>query len=763
MISKGLITRPVLAHVLAVLLVLIGAWALFGLPVVLHPNRAPPTVQVTTRYPGASPATLVAAVARPIEQQVNGVPNMLYMQSTSTGDGTYTLTVTFAIGTNPAEAQMLVRDRVATAQPLLPGAVQAQGVTVEQSSTAIMMFVALQSPDRSHDSAYLDNFATNSLVGALARLPGIGKLRIFGAAQAFSIDGQPAAGIAIFQSQEADALAVASAVRARLAELAKSFPPGLSTSIPFDATGFVRASIDAMNTALFEAGILVLAVLVVVLQDWRASLVAATAMAVVLVGATAAAAAQFTLLMAATVLISAISAAWPCRPVPPAQRNRFYRDVNAAHDALERRYLGLVTRMVDHPRLLGGLALLLMCVAALGLSRLPAGFLPAEDQGYVMVAAELAEGASLGQTQRVLAQITEAVRKVPGVERVVAIAGISAPDNNASAANAGVAYVILKDRSQRAGLTQALDGIADANSVLLDPPAIPGLGNSGGFTMQVELRDGSFDYAKLRTLTRAILAGARAQSGLARLSSSMQSAIGQYNLYPSTTVLGAPAPGFSSGQAMDLMDQVAKHTMPAGTGYDWSAISYQEAASSHQTYGAFGVAILLVYLLLARRYESWWAPIPVLLAMPLALPGPVATLNALRLDNTLYVKLGLCLLLALAARNAILIVEAARARRKQGLLGRQAAIQASQACFRPILMTAFAVAASVLPLVFAQGAGAAARAAIGITVFSGMIASTGLVLLFVPVFVVLVQASEARLGGVYQPGSIRLRTPSRHT
>jgi HAE1 family hydrophobic/amphiphilic exporter-1 len=1028
MISKFFIERPVLANVLAILMILIGAVALYGLPIAQYPDVVPPTVQVTTRYPGASARTLMDTVALPIEQQVNGVENMIYMQSTSASDGSYTLTVTFKIGTNLDNAQVLVQNRVATALSSLPQAVQAQGVTVQKRSTAILLFVTLTSPDGSYDSLYLANYATISLRDELSRLPGVGNVNVFGAgqysmriwldpeklkarsldaqdvvlalqqqsqevtagqvgmpptplgvdfqytieiegrfadvrqfenvivktgnngqvtrvrdigrvelgaqtySQAFNLDGKPAAGIGIYQSPGANALEVEQAVKAKMEELARQFPQGLAYSTPFDTTVFVNASIHEVYKTLIEAAVLVLIVILVFLQDWRAMLVPATTVPVTIIGAFAAmwalgftvnfstlfaivlsigivvddaivvvegaahniekgmsghdaairamtellgpiigitlvlmsvflpAAflpgltgrmyAQFALVIAATALLSAINAVtlkptqaamWLRAPVAPERRNAFYRGFNAVYGRIERNYAGLIGRMVAHAGLMTLIAFAITGVAFFGLSRVPTGFLPIEDQGYLLVAVQLPDGASLARTQAAMQQVSALAQKDDSVDHVISIAGVSALDNSATLANAGVAYVVLKDWSLRPDLrtlfprlSQALNAV-DARVIVLPPPPIQGIGNAGGFTMQVELRDGSTDLAKLQSITNTIVENAQSQSALQRVSTSFRAAAPQirvdvdrvkaqtlhvsvdqvfatlatyfgssyiaqfnkfgrvfqvyaqadaqfrlrprdieqltvrnqagdmiplgtlvktelivgaplislYNLYPSASVIGLPATGFSSGEALHLMDQDAAQTLPHGTGSEWTAMSYQEKIVGNQMYFVFAMALLLVYLVLAGQYESWYAPLAVILSVPLALVGPVLVLEALRIDNNLYTQIGIILLIALSAKNAILIVEVARERRvKEGEPLLQAAVEAAIARLRPILMTSFAFILGVVPLVIATGAGASARKSIGITVFSGMIASTCLAVLFVPSLFVVIQRFE---------------------
>ncbi|ADH91631.1 transporter, hydrophobe/amphiphile efflux-1 (HAE1) family [Ancylobacter novellus DSM 506] len=1034
MISRFFIERPVLANVLALVLVLIGSVALITLPVAQYPNVVPPTVQVTTLYPGSSARTLVDTVALPIEQQVNGVEGMLYMQSTSASDGTYTLTVTFAIGTDPDFAQVLVQNRVAIAMASLPEAVQLQGVTTQKKSTAVLQFVALYSPDERYDSLFLANYGVINLQDEIARLQGVGNVQILGAgqyamrvwldpdalqtrqltpqdvisaiqqqsqevasgvvgmppvpkgqnfqytlvmdgrlndaadyeniivkvsnadggritrlrdvgrvelgaqtySQVFTFNGKPSASLGIYPLPGANSLQVAGEVKAKMEELAKAFPPGLAYAVPFDTTVFVNASINEVYKTLFEAGILVLIVILVFLQDWRATLVPATTVPVTIIGTFAAMAAmgftvnlstlfaivlaigivvddaivivegvarhiekglpgrlaaekamdelfgpiigitlvlmsvfipaafmpgltgqlyqQFALVIAATAFISAINAMtlkptqcalWLRPPVPPEKRNFFYRGFNAVYDRAEHWYARLISRMVHAAGFVTLVGLVLIGVAIWGLTRVPTGFLPTEDQGYVLIGAQLPDAASLQRTEAVMQQVSEIAMKTPGVKNVVAVSGVSVLDNNATLPNGGVAYVILEDWSVRdkAGqgllyiyetLNKELQQVDEATTFVLVPPAIQGVGNASGFTMMLESKNGSFDFVELQSFTQAIVQNASTQSALQRLSTSFRATVPQlqlnidrikaetlgvtvgqvfstvqgyvgssyvtqfnrfgqtfqayiqaeadyrrtpeeilnlkirtpdgtmvplgtlaevkptlgpplitlYNLYPASTILGAPATGFSSGQALDIMEQISDSTLPPGMGFNWSAMSYQEKVVGNEVYYVFGLAILLVYFVLAGQYESWVLPLSVLLAVPLALLGTVGALTGLGVANNLYTQIGLILLIALSAKNAILIVEFAREKRAEGMELMDAAVEAARLRFRPILMTSFAFILGVLPLVLATGAGANSRKSIGIAVFSGMLASTCLAVLFVPSFYTVLQRFE---------------------
>jgi len=1036
MFSRFFIERPVLSNVLALVMILIGAVALLRLPVAQYPNVTPPTVSVTARYPGASARTVMDTVALPIEQQVNGVQGMLYMQSTSASDGSYNLIVTFAIGTDPDMAQVLVQNRVSAALAQLPQAVQVQGVNVQKKSTAVLMFVALTSPDNRYDSLFLANYAVINLQNELARIPGVGNVNVFGAghyamriwldpellkargltpndvveaiqqqsqevtagvvgmppaaagqdfqytvnvtgrfdeaadfeqivvkvdseaggritrvrdvgrvelgaqtySQSFKLDGAAAAGLGIFQLPEANAIATAEAVRTRMDALAKAFPPGLVYSVPFDTTTFVQASIHEVYVTLIEAGVLVLIVILLFLQDWRAMLVPATTVPVTVIGAFAAMAAmgftinlstlfaivlaigivvddaivivegvarhveggmsgreaavkamselfgpivgitlvlmavfipaaflpgltgqiyqQFALVIAATALISAVNAMtlkptqcalWLRPPVPPERRNVFYRGFNAVYAAAERGYTAVIRRMVHVSGAMAAVALLLVAFALWSMTRVPTAFIPIEDQGYLMVNVQLPDGAALQRTDRALERVSAIAKATPGVDQVITISGISVLDNNASLPSAGLAYVMLKDWSVRdrasgqdlLGMYRALDAalkaqVLEAQTTIIPPPPIQGIGNSGGFTLVVELRDGSNDFPKLQNATNQLVANALSQSAVQNAFTSfravapqihlaidrnkvetMGTTVGQvfaalegylgstyvtqinkfgqvfqvyvqadsgfrmrpedilnlsiktpegqmvplgtvleirnvegpalitlYNLYPAATISGLPAAGFSSGQVMNLLEQIAARVLPAGMGFSWSAMSYQEKVVGNQIYFVFALALLLVYFVLAGQYESWFLPAAVILAVPLALLGTVAALTGLGVANNLYTQIGLILLIALSAKNAILIVEYAREKRAEGVAIVEAAVEAARLRFRPILMTSFAFILGVVPLVLATGAGANARRSIGLAVFSGMLASTCLAVLFVPSFYVLLQRFE---------------------
>lgn len=1045
MISRFFIERPVLANVIAVLLVLLGCIAMAVLPVNQYPSIVPPTIQVTTSYPGADSKTLISTVALPIEQQVNGVEKMLYMQSTSANNGTYTLVVTFAIGTDLNFAQVLVQNRVQAAMAQLPLAVQQQGVMVQQKSTAILQFVTLTAENNEYDGLFLNNYAVINMQDELSRLPGVGNVIVFGSgsyamriwldpkkmfafglnpsdvlnaittqnkqvtagqigappaasdqayqltvnvpgqllnpaefdniiiknqstqpnqsansssnakivrirdvgrvelgsssySQLAQLNGKPTAAIGIYQLPGANALTVAQEVRDTVSKMATQFPPGLKYSIPFDTTVFVKASIHEVYKTLFEAGILVLLVILLFLQNSRATLVPATTVPVTIIGAffgmlimaysinlltlfalvlaigivvddaivivegvtqhiergtspkesailameeligpiigitlvlmavfvpagfmpglTGAMYAQFALVIAVTAFISAVNAmtlkptqcALWLKPVDTYKpKNMFFRAFDRVYYPIESAYIRFINKLVHRSGTVCLLGIFLVLIAIFGLSRIPTGFIPIEDQGYLILNVQLPDGATLGRTKVVLDGLRKQVSQIDGIADIIAIDGISLLDNNTSLANAGVLYVIFKDWSVRgksqnlAVLYKELNNIAqktiDARVMVVVPPAIQGLGLSGGFQMQLELQDGTFDYRKLQAATDLMVQYAALEPALQKTMTSFRAEVPQlsapinrtkaeslgvsigdasdalqtylgssyvnlfskfgqvfqvyvqadassrmktedvrnyyvknqtgsmvplgtltdvnpavgpsiislYNLYPSSNIYGMAAPGYSSGQAIQALETLAKQLLPAGMSYEWTSTAYQEKIAGNMSYFIFILSLVLVYLILAGQYENWVTPIAIIISVPLALTGTVLVLSLLGLANNMYTQIGILLLIALAAKNAILIIEVAREEREihqKSIV--EAAILGAKTRFRPILMTSFAFILGVMPLVFATGAGANARRSIGIAVCSGMIASTCLAVVFVPVFYVLLQTWQER-------------------
>ena len=1028
MFSRFFIERPIFANVIALLTMIIGVIALLELPIAQFPNVTPPTVSVTTRLPGASAQIVADTVGLPIEQQVNGVEGMLYMQSTSASDGSYSLVVTFEIGTDLNFAQVLVQNRLSAALPALPPEVQRQGVVARKVSTDFLQVITLISPDDRYDSLYLSNYALINLVNELARLPGVGDVVVFGigqysmrvwlnpealysfnltagdvvraiagqniqvpagqigmppappdqkfqytvnvagrlsnpeefsqiivkvepgsggriiriknvarvelGAQTYSqfnrLDGKPSAGIGVFQLPGANALEVAKEVSRTMADLSKSFPAGLIYDIPLDTTLFTRAAINEVYWTLIEAALLVLAVIMIFLQDWRAVLVPATTVPVTIIGAFIAMAMlgfsvnivtlfalilavgivvddaiiivegaahgvergltakdatiramdeligpilsitvvlmavflpaaflpgvtgqlyrQFALVIASTALISAINAV----TLKPAQSaaylrprkgrpNSFFRAFNYVYGKIEESYTKLVRFLVHFSGTVFIVFVLLLAGTVLTYLSVPTGFLPEEDLGYCMVGVELPESASLQRTSAVMDRVSALIKETPGIAHAVTVGGSSILQNRAPLSNSAVVYTMYEDFRKRdktgrtqeailADLRSKLARVEDARTFVLVPPAIRGLGVAGGFQMQVEAK-GSSDYAALGRATEQLIEEARKQPEIAEVNTSFEAetpqiranvdrvkseslavdvsdvfstlqtylgsffvnqftkfgrtfqvyvqadhqyrlrtadigklytrnrqdemvplgtlanvelttgpaVISLYNLYPSAAINGRAAEGFSSGEALKRMEELARSILPSGMSFEWTGMSYQERLIGNQALYVFALSTLLVYMVLAALYESWMNPFAVIFAVPLALLGTVAAILLRGFDNNIYTQIGVVLLIALASKNSILIVEYARDARSRGLSVEDAAIEAARRRLRPILMTSFAFILGVTPLIFAHGAGAASRQALGTAVFGGMLTSTLLAVLFVPAFYVVTQ------------------------
>ncbi|QDT55138.1 Efflux pump membrane transporter BepE [Caulifigura coniformis] len=1028
MFSRFFIERPIFANVIAIVTVLVGAVALYGLPIEQYPEITPPTVQVRAVYPGANADVVSKTVAQPIEEQVNGVENMLYMSSVSSSDGSYSLTVTFDIGTNLDTAQVLLQNRVSVAEPLLPEEVKRQGVTVKKQSSNILLVVSLSSPDGTYDNLFLSNYATLRVRDALARVKGVGDVMVFGASNysmrvwldperlkarglttqdvvsaiqeqnvqvaagtvgqppspegidfqytvtvlgrlsdvqqfeeiivktgagtqvtklkdvgrielgaqtydQFNLkQGKPTANIGIYQLPGANALDVALQVTKTLDELSRKFPKGVQLDYPLDTTKFVDASIHEVYKTLFEAGILVLIVILVFLQDWRAVLIPATTVPVTIIGAFAALYAlgfsanmltlfglvlaigivvddaivivenaahhiergeapkqatiramdevlgpiigitlvlmavfipsaflggitgqlyrQFALTIAATALISAINAVtlkpaqcalW-LRP-PSGKKNLFYRGFNHVYQFFENIYVAFVRRFVRHRAIMMLAFVGLVVGTGWAYTQVPTGFFPTEDQGYILMAVQLPDSASQERQREVMKKIDDILKNTDGVEDFFTIGGLNLLDGS-SASNAGTVFVTFAPWEERlkTGRTQEvllgeiggkLFGIKEAIAFAFPPPAIRGLGFRAGFQMQVEDR-ADVGLAELQSVTQSIIDVARGQTSLAALNTTFRPGVPQYfvdvdrekvkaldiplatvfntlqaylgstyvndfnkfgrtyqvrlqaepkfraepsdiqrlevrnragamiplgtvakitksfgpqiinryNLYPSASISGEPAQGVSSGEALRIMEQIADDNMPESMGYEWTNMSYQEKKVGNEQYLIFGLAVLLVYLVLAAQYESWLTPVAVLLVVPTGILGAIGAVWIRGMDNNLYTQIGIVLIIALASKNAILIVEFARELRHRGRSILDAAIEASRLRFRPILMTSFAFILGIVPLVVANGAGSGGQRALGTAVFGGMIASTFLAVFFVPVFFVVIQSIE---------------------
>ena len=1024
MISQFFIERPILANVLALVTIIIGLVCYYQLPVEQYPPITPPTIQVTARYPGASAAAVAATIGVPIEQAVNGVENSIYLSSTSSSDGSYTLTITFDVGTDLTTSLSLVQNQVNSALAQLPGVVGQQGVNVRKVSTNILLVASIYSEGNRFDPSFLSNYGIINIQNPLSRLPGVGQVRVFGAGpyslrvwldpqrlrnfnlttqdvlnavadqnvqvvagqlgsppvppgQAFqftieslgrlsdvdqfekiviksergaspqlvrlkdvarldlgqqsyanfaNMGGQSSAQVVVFALPEANAIAVADQVYRTLEEMSRDFPDGLKYFIRFDTTKFVREAMSHVYETLFEAGILVLLVIMLFLQNFRALLVPATTVPVTIIGAFIAMLAlgftinlmtmfalilsigivvddaivivessayyierglspkdsavkamseligpimgitlalvsvflpaaflpgitgqifrQFALVIAATTVISAINAL-TLKPTQCAlwlkprteTPNWFYRGFNKIFQAAKDLYMGVVRRMVERAGLMMIVYGVIILVAGWEFARQPTGFLPAEDQGFAVLFARLPDAAAQPRTEKISDRIGEILKKTPGVAGWVTIGGYSFLDA-ANVSNVATTFVVYQDWSQRGAalsqehivsyLNRELSAIQEAIAFVVIPPPIRGLGQSGGFQMMVEDR-GNLGLEGLQQATQELIEAGNSQPNLRGLITTFNAGspqlyldidrtkalsfqvpmnsvleslraylgssfvnlfnkfnqvyqvylqadtryrltpedilklqtrntrgemvplgslmkvnrfqgaelITRYNLYPAAAIFGSATPGFSSGQALQLMERLAGNKLPQGAGYDWTATSYQEKQVGRKAYFIYALSITLVFLVLAALFESWSSPAAVILAVPLAMVGVLLALVLRGFDNNLYTQIGLVLMIALASKNAILIVEFARDLQGQGLSAVEAAVEATGRRFRPIVMTSLAFILGVAPLVYTGGAGAASQQAIGTAVFGGMIASTLLAIPFVPVFYVV--------------------------
>jgi hydrophobic/amphiphilic exporter-1 (mainly G- bacteria), HAE1 family len=1034
MISRFFIDRPIFANVIAIITLIFGAVAIRKLPVERYPAITPPTVQVRTTYPGANAQVVADTVAAPIEQQINGVENSIYMSSTSASDGSYALTITFEIGTDLDIAQVLVQNRLAIAEPSLPEEVRRQGLSVKKQSTNIVLVISLTSPKGPYNALFMSNYATLRILDQLSRVSGVGEVRVVGGgpysmriwldpdllqarglttqdvvaslqeqnvqvaagqigqppgtqgqifqytvttlgrltdeqqfrqivikrsstgigvaylgdvakvqlgAQTYdtfsSRNGLEAASILVYQLPGSNALEVARNVRAAIEQLSHDFPPGLEYNIPFDTTLFVDSAINEVYRTLIIAGILVLVVILFFLQSWRALLVPATTVPITIVGAFAFMPAvgfsinlltlfglvlaigivvddaivivenaskhiehgmppreatikamgevtgpviaitlvlmavfipaaflggisgqlyrQFALTIAATAVISAInaltlkpvqSATW-LRP-PPKRKNILSRGFNSVYGTLEHGYTwltrGLVRLAAPMLVVFGGL----LAMTIWWYMSLPTGFLPTEDQGYVIVNIQLPDAASLDRTTAVVNKVNEIMKHAPGVENWFFLGGFSLLDGT-NASNAATCFIVFKDWKERKDPSLSQDAILDyvrkeiapiqeAIIFPIIPPSIQGLGVAGGFQMQVEDREGvglpalqgrvqeivaeagkrselgpttstfraaapqlyvDIDRVKVKSLdvpladvfftlqtylgsayvndfnlfgrtwqvrSQADAAFRKKPSDIRRLQMRNRAgrmvpmgsvskvrdtvgpqAIARYNLYPAASINGTAAPGVSSGEALNAMEEIAREKLPKQMGFEWTSTAFQEQRVRGEELSVFGLAVLLVYLVLAALYESWLLPLAVILVVPLGILGVVTALSVRGMENNIYAQVGVILIIALASKNAILIVEFARELRRAGRSIRDAAVEAARLRFRPILMTSFAFILGVAPLVWATGAGAVGRQSLGTAVFGGMLSGTVLAVLFVPVFFVVMQwLSELRYG-----------------
>ncbi|MDB5921413.1 MAG: multidrug efflux transporter permease subunit [Betaproteobacteria bacterium] len=1030
------IERPVFSSVIALLMVLIGTLAAFSLPVAQYPQVVPPQVTVTTTLPGANAQVVAQSVASPIEQQVNGSQDMLYMSSKSGNDGSYTLTVTFDIGTDKNIDAVEVQNRVAIAQSQLPSDVIRNGVTVRKTTTDFLEAIALTSPERRYDAIFLSNYALLNLFDSLGRVPGVGQVRIFGArdysmriwldpermarlgvtasdianvvreqnviAPAGSLglppvpqgqqmqytvfvkgrladvgefqnivlresgngqvvrlrdvarielaaadytvgaanDDMPAALIGIFLQPDANALNVSKQVKQVLDDQAAHFPPGMVYSIPYTTTPFVTESLKEVMITLGIAFVLVVFVVFLFLQSWRATLIPILVVPISLIGtfgafaalgfsintltlfglvlaigivvddaivvveavqrrldagnvspldATKAAIAdvggpviaialvlaavfvpvafvggltgqlyrQFALTLAVSVILSAICAltftpamcALLLRRVEERATvgplGRFFAAFNRAFDRSRDGYVRTVAVMERHA-LMVMLTFAVLLVAVYGLiSTRPSGFVPPEDQGYALALVNLPAAAALERTNAAMSQVSQIARGIPGVDGVVYISGFNLLTGQSVSYN-GTAFVRFKRWDERKSadtkvdaLVQTLNArlnsqIKDAQVLVLNPPPIRGLSTAGGFTFVLQNRTGA-DPAQLSQVLQGLLAEARKRPEIGFVYSgfdpripqievevdrdkvkslgvplsdvffTLQTLLGsfyindfnlfgrtykvqaqaegtmrtqpdnvnryyvrsdngtmiplstlvtsrsingpqyyeRYNVYSSATINGTNAPGYSSGQAIAAMETLARD-LPPGFAYEWSEATYQEKKTGGQTGFIFAVSLLFVVLVLAALYESWAMPVAILLVIPFGVLGAFLGLLLRHLDNNVYTQIGLIMLIGLAAKNAILIVEFAILKRKEGDSIEQAALDGAQLRLRPILMTSFAFILGSLPLALASGAGAGARQALGTAVVFGMLAATVVGVFYTPVFYVLMQRISER-------------------
>ncbi len=1039
-ISRFFIDRPIFAGVVSLVFVILGIVSFGRLPIAQYPEIAPPTINVTGQYPGASAEVVAATVVTPLEQQINGVENMLYVTSNSTGDGRFTIAVTFELGTNLDIAQVQVQNRVSVAQPRLPADVRNIGVTVAKASPDLMMVVHLYSPDKSRDTLFISNYANFRVIDVLNRINGVGSILVFGGRdysmriwldpdrlqslglttgdvvtalqgqnvqvasgvlnqppveqpRAFQVavqtlgrlvdpgefgdilvkqtatavvrlkdvarvelaaldyttnsylDRDPAVALGIFQLPGSNALATAQTIKTTMDELAKDFPEGLKYTIVYNPTEFIQQSVNAVIETIGEAIVLVVLVVILFLQTWRAAIIPITAIPVSLVGtfffmamfgfslnnlslfglvlaigivvddaivvvenverniaaglspreaaqrsmdevgsaliaialvlcAVFVPAAfitgisgqfyrQFALTIAGATVISLIvsltlSPALCALLLKPhahraqtrwwmAPMHGFFRAFNLGFDAMGRGYGWLTARIV---RIAVMMLVVYAGVIAYGLNefrKTPAGFIPQLDAGYLIVVTQLPSGASLERTDAVNRQVVEKALQVPGVVHAVNFAGFSGATFT-NAPNSGAIFLALAPFEERArdpkksataiqgALFQRFASIQEGLVVVVMPPPVRGIGTSGGFRMMVEDRGGAGPQA-LQAAVYAMMGRAAQTPGLTQVFSlfeastpqlyldidrtkvemlgvnmgdvfgALQTYLGssyvndfnllgrvfrvtaqadagfrldpkdvlkirvrnangatvpigsfssvrdisgpyrvpRYNLYPAAELDGAPAPGYAQGQAIELMQKLAKETLPPGFSYEWTTLAYQQLRAGSTATFAFVLAVVFVFLVLAAQYESLTLPLAVILIVPMCLIASITGVIMRGMDNNILTQVGFIVLIGLAAKNAILIVEFAKQLEDRGTTRWTAAAEAARLRLRPILMTSLAFIFGVMPLVWAVGAGAELRQTLGTAVFSGMIGVTLFGLIFTPAFYVICRWLAERL------------------
>jgi hydrophobe/amphiphile efflux-1 (HAE1) family protein len=1031
-ISHFFIDRPIFAAVVSIVFVILGGVSFSRLPVAQYPEIAPPIINVSGQYPGASADVVAATVVAPIEEQINGVENMLYMYSNSTADGRFTIQVSFDLGTNLDIAQVQVQNRVAIAQPRLPADVRNIGVTVQKASPDLMMVVHLYSPDKSRDALFISNYATIEVTDPLTRVDGVGSITQFGSRDysmriwldpdrlqslgltatdvtnalqgqniqvasgvldqppvahqgAFQIavqtlgrldtpeefgsivvketpgavvrlrdvarvelaaldyssnsylDRDPAVALAIFQRPGSNALATAEGVSSLMEQLAKRFPPGVKYAIVYNPTQFIQQSVDAVIDTIFEAIVLVVLVIIVFLQTWRAAVIPLVAIPVSLIGTFFFMAAfgytlnnlslfglvlaigivvddaivvvenverniaaglapreaarksmdevgsalvaialvlcavfvpsvfitgisgqfyrQFALTITGATIISLIVSltlspamcalllkahigahrdTWWERPV-----HDFFRYFNAGFARLGNGIHWLAQRTVRRATMMVVIYLVALGIGLGAFRKAPVGFIPQVDAGYIIVVIQLPPGASLSRTDAVQMRVLDIALGVPGVVHAVNIVGFSGATFT-NAPNSGALFLVLDSFSKRARssgqsaaaiqaeLRRQLGGIQEAFVAVVLPPPVRGIGTAGGFRMMVEDRAGRGSVA-LREAADALVARASATAGVAQVFTLFETSTPQiyldidrtkaqllsvnitdvfnalqvyigssyvndfnlfgrtfrvtaqareedrqhvadvlkirvrnsngdtvplgsfttvtdiagpyrvprYDLYPAAEIDGAAAPGYSQGQAIAIMDKLAADTLPEGFANDWTTLAFQQIRAGNTAMFAFVLAVVFVFLVLAAQYESLTLPLAVIMIVPMCLVAAISGVLLRGQDNNILTQVGFVVLIGLAAKNAILIVEFARQLEDGGRSRWDAAVEATRLRLRPILMTSFAFILGVTPLVWAIGAGAELRQTLGTAVFAGMIGVTAFGLIFTPVFYVI--------------------------
>lgn len=1031
MFSKFFIDRPIFAAVISLVIVLIGLISIPMLPVEKTPDIAPPTVSVEASYPGANAEVLAETVATPLEEAINGVDGMIYMTSSSSDNGMVSLTVTFEVGTDIDMATVLVQNRVATAEPLLPEEVKRYGIKTEKRSTNFAMITSFLSPDGAYDEIYLSNYVNLQIKDVLSRVPGVGKVEVFGgkdfgmriwldparlqargltsddvigairaqnvqvaagqiggmpsvAEQQFQYTiktlgrlstveefenivirteaegrllrvkdvarvelgaqnyfwyvkhkGIPAVAVGIYPTPQANVLSVVKGVKAALSELSTRFPEGLQYEVPYNPTLFVEEAIREVLWTLGTVVFLVVLTVFVFLEDWRATLVPAVTIPVSLIGtlgvmlamgitintlslfglvlvigivvddaivvvencvrlisdeklspkeAATKAMQQVTGPIIATTLvllsvfvptvlvggitgklyqqfaftisIATIFSSTNALTLSPAicalllrsseqKHGVFFRLFDRIMKSSTSTYVNVVKVIIRRTAIVMVLFIGITIVGIMGFKTLPTGFLPSEDEGSLFIGVRLPDGATLLRTEEVMNRIDTILNNTPGVKEHITVGGFSLLDG-AIMANGATCFVNLEPWSKRQSpdmhvtqiaqrLQQQLFMIPDAFALALQPPAIMGLGMTSGFEVQIQDRGGAgldalaeagnsllyqtmedpvvtqlnstlrvtvpqlyvdIDRVKAQTLdvpletvfntlqtylgsqyindfnlfgrTFKVLAQAepefrataedigqlevRNRSGQMlpiRTLAQVHDIVGpqsvtHYNLFPSTTITGNAKPGLSSGQAIERMRELLDQSLPSSMGYEWSGMSLQEIEAGGKTVYLFLLAALFAYLFLAAQYESWSIPVAIILAVPLGLLGTAGFTWARQMDNNIYTQMGIVLLIGVVCKTSILLVEFAKQHHENGHSIHDSAIEAARLRFRPILMTALTTALGTLPLVVATGAGAAARQAVGTSVFGGMIVATVLGVFMIPVFYVTVQSTKEK-------------------